>query len=215
MKATVRRFLPPIAVEAARALLQRPSPALHGGQRGPDFYDANADSPTFSRHYTESQYYPVWAALVASLAPLHDRHVLEIGCGTGQLAELLVDHGLTNYLGFDFSRQRIAAARGRTSLRFEVADAFDTDLYEEPYDTVVCTEFLEHVDRDLDVLRSIRSGVRFVGTVPSYSSIAHVRHFPSAAVVIERYSALFEDLRVSSWRRAGPKVMYLMDGTLR
>jgi 2-polyprenyl-3-methyl-5-hydroxy-6-metoxy-1,4-benzoquinol methylase len=62
-------------------------------------------------------------------------------------------------VGFDFSVQRIEWARATVSeVRFDIADVYTTDLLESvPYNTVVCTEFLEHVKGDVEVLRQVRA----------------------------------------------------------
>jgi len=181
--------------------------------RGPDFYDRNARKRGFRAHYTKSQHYPVWSVIADRLRPLAERAVLEIGCGTGQLAELLADQGLSSYVGFDFSTERITTARERVpQLRFEVADAFDTDLYAGDYDTVVCTEFLEHVENDVALFGLIRPRVRFVGTVPNYDAEAHVRYFASAHEVAKRYGPLLAESDVTQWQRREGKVLYLIDG---
>ena len=74
---------------------------------------------------------------------------------------------------------------------------FETDLL-SAYDTVVCLEFLEHVERDLEILGRIRGGTHFYGTVPNFPSGAHVRHFESAQEVYERYEKRFHELAVDT-----------------
>ena len=83
---------------------------------------------------------------------------------------------------------------------FVEADAFKTTLFDDyPYDTVISTEFLEHVDSDLEVLGKIRKGSYFIGTVPNFPYTSHVRHFQNTAEVAERYASLFDDFRVDDF----------------
>jgi SAM-dependent methyltransferase len=53
------------------------------------------------------------------------KRVVELGCGSGLIAERLVADGAASYLGVDISDNAIASARARTRdprIRFEVAD---------------------------------------------------------------------------------------------
>jgi 2-polyprenyl-3-methyl-5-hydroxy-6-metoxy-1,4-benzoquinol methylase len=85
--------------------------------------------------------------------------VLEIGCGPGQLARFLCDRGLRSYTGFDFSPRAIEMARAQgTGYPFTVDNALTTCLMLQPdYDLVICTEVLEHIEADLDIIDRIIS----------------------------------------------------------
>ena len=109
--------------------------------------------------------------------------VLDMGCGAGHLARLLADRGLTQYVGFDFSAKRLEQARELVpEFRFEVADVYETTLFETvDYTTVVCTEFLEHLEGDLEILARGTPGTRLLGTVPNYDADGHVRFFDTRA----------------------------------
>jgi len=158
-------------------------------------FRANDHKP---EHYTAFKYYFLFSALVARLMPDGDESVLDIGCGPGHMAGLLRDVGVNSYLGFDFSEARVEyAAATYPDCRFEVADIFETDLFDTfDYNTVICTEVLEHIERDREVLSKIKSGTRFLGSVPSYDSAAHVRYFESPADVESRYRDHFARLRI-------------------
>jgi hypothetical protein len=121
------------------------------------------------------------------------------------MAALLFDRGLGDYVGFDFSPKRIAWAKNTVpGFRFEVADAYTTDLFDQvQYDTVICTEFLEHVNDDVGVIDRIRPGVHFLGTVPDFGGGSHVRFFSSADAVEDRYRSHFGEFGVSTWTMPG------------
>jgi SAM-dependent methyltransferase len=56
------------------------------------------------------------AELVAALEPQQARHVVELGCGTGRLAERLLDGQLpdgADYLGFDLSPRMVEISKRR------------------------------------------------------------------------------------------------------
>lgn len=170
---------------------------------GKDYYDAAFSSAEHWRaHYTRSPYYFVWTVIVDRLGRVRPAVILEIGCGPGQLAAAIHDAGLPDrrYVGLDFSHVALEHARGACPAQFEFveADAISTDLYETlDYDTVISTEFLEHVEQDIDVLGKLRRGTTVIATVPNFPYVSHVRHFSDPASVAERYGPLFDDFSVT------------------
>jgi len=83
------------------------------------------DLPWDARRY-EQQYSFVWslaAGLVDVLDPQPGERILDVGCGTGQLTELIARSG-ADVLGMDRDATMIAQAREHfPEIRFEVADA--------------------------------------------------------------------------------------------
>src|SRR5262249_35982782 len=149
-------------------------------EAGADYYDDSFEKRAHWRaEYSASPWYYIWTVLVDRLQSIDSPFVLDVGCGAGQLAAFIRDRGITDYVGLDFSTVRINYARANVpELRFEIADAYTTDLFDTvPYNTVVCTEFLEHVNGDVDVMRRLRTGTRFIGTVPNFGGGSHVRFF--------------------------------------
>lgn len=202
MKAAfLRDLVPPLA----RRLLARARHRLHrrppegGCEQDADFYDRRfREREHLSRHYSESHYYPVWTVLADRMLRAGVRSILDIGCGPGQMAALLRDRGLTRYHGIDFSPERIAHARVLCpEFAFTTTNVLETHRWRDcDYDAVLCTEFLEHVERDLDVLDAIRPLTRCYLTVPSYPAAGHVRHFRNREEVVARYGPCFADLEV-------------------
>jgi 2-polyprenyl-3-methyl-5-hydroxy-6-metoxy-1,4-benzoquinol methylase len=184
-------------------------------EQGAGWYDEIYLKPntTYRAHYTQSAYYFLWTVIADRMPP--SAAVLEIGCGTGQLASFLVERGLASYLGFDFSPQAVALAKGRSpSLEFVVDDARYSGLLDRPdYNVVVCTEVLEHIEADLEVLRRVRPGTRCFLTVPNFPYPSHVRHFESAEAVSLRYGELFHDHQVTEFavNPSGDR-FFLLDG---
>jgi len=170
------------------------------GQQGPDFYDRTFQADdSWRRHYTESPYYFIWTVIIDRLRRAKTSRLLEIACGSGQLAKAILDARIvSDYRGFDFSQARLEFARSMCpGVCFEVADANTTSLFDDfDYDTAIATEFLEHVEQDLKVLRRLRPGTHFLGTVPNFPFVSHVRHFADAEQVSERYHPLFDCLSV-------------------
>jgi ubiquinone/menaquinone biosynthesis C-methylase UbiE len=78
--------------------------------------------------------------VLASLAPLGGKRVLDIGCGLGHFYTFLHEHGVTpkEYQGIDITPNMIAAARARhPQLEFTLADLLAMPAPAEPsYDYV-------------------------------------------------------------------------------
>ncbi|QDT52887.1 bifunctional 3-demethylubiquinone-9 3-methyltransferase/ 2-octaprenyl-6-hydroxy phenol methylase [Caulifigura coniformis] len=171
----------------------------YGKEQPAAYYDQRFDlSDHWKLHYTRSHYYPLWTVVADRLRRAKVRTILDIGCGPGQVACLLRDRGFENYTGLDFSPNRVKAAKDCCpTLNFVVADIFaSTVLEEHPYDCVLTMEFLEHIERDLEVLSRIRPGTFVLATVPNFPAAGHVRHFRDVDEVCQRYESLFSSLEV-------------------
>ena len=171
------------------------------GEKDSNFYDRTfTEDESWKSHYTKSPYYFCWTVIIDRLRRAGAKSILEIGCGSGQLACAIRDAKIVNsYCGFDFSKARLQQARKVCSeFKFELINVFETDLFEKlSYDTAISTEFLEHVERDLEVVEKLRTGTRFIGTVPNFPFVSHVRHFLSCEEVAERYGKYFQDFTVT------------------
>jgi 2-polyprenyl-3-methyl-5-hydroxy-6-metoxy-1,4-benzoquinol methylase len=187
-----------------------------GEEKASTWYDAHyAGSIEYRKHYTESVYYAGWTIVCDRLLRHGVQSVLDIGCGPGQFASLLTESTKVEYLGLDFCGEAIRMAETVCpQCRFLEADVFaDQHLEEHDYDAVVSLEFLEHVENDIAVLQRIRPGTLFLGSVPSFPSASHVRHFDATEEVAERYSHLFSRFNVHKHLlcRSG-RCLYVMEG---
>lgn len=201
----VQRFIPhfPAAARRAVAAVSRPFRRRrrfqYGVEQPAEFYDATFDKcDHWKQHYCASHYYPLWTVIADRIRRAGVKSVLDIGCGPGQVACLLRDNGVPRYHGLDFSAARITQARSVCGeYEFVQADVYKDDLLEVlDYDCLLTMEFLEHVERDLDVLRRVRPGVFVLATVPNFPAAGHVRKFENCDAVHERYGSLFKSLDV-------------------
>jgi predicted TPR repeat methyltransferase len=144
--------------------------------------------------YRHSKYYPLFRAVLAELRRKQARSVLEVGCGVGTFASMLFDTSDLAYAGFDFSPVAVAKARKQTGREdaFTVGDATVATSYAHPYSTIVCTEVLEHIEADREVVSLWAPGTYCICSVPNFDASTHVRYFTSEAQVRERYGDLLE-----------------------
>jgi hypothetical protein len=89
---------------------------------------------------------------------------------------------------------------------FWVGDARQPQNYEGSFDAVVCTEVLEHIEADREVVALWPKGVHCICSIPNFEADTHVRVFGSEQQVQERYGDLIE---ISTIRRI--KKPYLFD----
>ena len=80
-------------------------------------------------------------------------------------------------------------ARTGAQAGFAVGDARAPQCYAAgcDYDVIVCTEVLEHVPEDLEVIGCWPHGKVVIATVPNFDSPYHVRFFQDAEAVRARY----------------------------
>lgn len=169
------------------------------------WYDrAFRTSSDYSLPYYASRYYFLWAVIADRLRGT-DARVLDVGCGGGQLASLLIEHGIASYTGFDFSPVAVSMARkAAPAATFFEADALDAGAYVGDYSVVICAEVLEHVLEDTRVVGLFPSGAQCICTVPDFPYESHVRHFDSAEEVASRYGAFFDDIDVMTLKARSP-----------
>jgi SAM-dependent methyltransferase len=146
---------------------------------------------TYERPLT-SPYYPLYRKVLELCQREGMRSVLEVGCGSGVLAEMLIAAGMA-YAGFDFSAVAVEKARQRNrGGRFFVADATESGSYDVPYQGIVCCEVLEHVEADLKTIGGWRPGVVCLCSVPNFGHPTHVRLFRSETEIRRRYTGLLD-----------------------
>jgi SAM-dependent methyltransferase len=190
--------------------------AVPSAEKDAAWYDTvYQHSQKYRLGYQDTAYWPVWQKILERLATFGKPSILEIGCGPGQLAAAIRDRvGASAYLGIDFSATAIEMARRNVpNFRFVVGDALDApDLDGFAYDLVICTEVLEHIKRDRDVIRRWRPGATVIATVPSYDAASHVRYFRDINEVSERYALLIDDLSIERIAIGRQSYIYLMQG---
>ena len=214
----LRELTPPLASRGMRSFLQAldlyQPPVVQ--ERDGSWYDSFfKGSASYQGPYRKSPYYFIWCVVVDRVMRYGATSVLDIGCGPGQVAAFLRDRGLKRYCGIDVSRVAIEMARsGCPDFDFLAASVFDTDVFTTySYDVAICLEFLEHVAEDLDVLKRLGRGTRFLGTVPNFPYTTHVRFFSSCEEVAQRYGDLLDPISVDAFDSPSDGLrFFLLDG---
>ena len=199
VEAMVRKFL-----RRLRRNLQQERKVVESipGEKGSDWYDQSFENHEhWKMHYTESPFYFLWAVIADRIFLNHVESVLDIGCGPGQFAQLLVDKKIMNYTGIDFSKKRIDwAKRVCPGYTFVFADVFSSNIIDKvQYEAVTCLEFLEHVENDVGLIARIPTGKKFFGSVPNFLFDSHVRYFKDMDEVADRYESQFSEFRVDEF----------------
>jgi len=131
---------------------------------------------------------------------LPDETIVDLGCGCGYLAELLVGRA---YLGIDFCEMALGKVRKRVKeahlILLDLRNSKNFEVYRD-FRVFVALEVLEHIIADREMIASIPFGSKVVFSVPNFDSKAHVRWFENPQVVIDRYDEWlnFEDVTTLS-----------------
>jgi len=153
-----------------------------------------------TKHYQgppeDSPYYPLWKEIVSGIS--QGEVVLDVGCGSGQFGELCARKGV-HYTGIDYSTEGLIIANGRKpKAKYYLVDVEkDQSLIEEGnYAIATFIEFLEHIEKDIEVLSKVPTGKKVFITGPNYEDITHVRFFNSLEEFVARYESLINVKKV-------------------
>jgi len=132
-------------------------------------------------------------------------NVIDLGCGNGMLAHL---SKWNKYTGVDFSEVAIKQAKKICPNAQFVCSQIDRDyiekLYKQDklYDITVMTEFLEHMENDLDIIDSIIQNMRVLISVPNNEPLINglPRGFPThqRAYTIDSIRARYKNINFSN-----------------
>ena len=154
--------------------------------------DVNKNPATFSKAaYQEWRDSEQRAQFLANFDPedLHDKDVLDFGCGEGGLSFLAATFGVRSITGVDLNKERVQSALARLQgssrparAQFIVgSDSKVIDLHDSSIDVILCFDVLEHI---LDYREIIREWYRvlrpqgrvFIWWVPWFHPYGHHIH---------------------------------------
>ena len=125
-------------------------------------------SPHF-RSYAESL-----AARLIERHDLHEKKIIEIGCGDGEFLRLLCKAGGNRGVGFDpsyVSDGRSVAGSERVTI---IKDFYSDQYVDQQADFICCRHVLEHLDHPRRFLRSVRRAVGDRSETPVYFEVPNV-----------------------------------------
>lgn len=93
-----------------------------------------------------------WSACLRNWIPADGADVLDVGCGTGSLSALLIEHG-HRVVGMDVAPAMVTAARRKTGGRMVVADASAPPVGDRRVDVVLARHLLWTLPNPVAALR--------------------------------------------------------------
>lgn len=175
-----------------------------GTENSADYYDE-----VYSRKYDTKRFQPIYRAVVKSISQ-NGTKVLELGCGTGDLAVMIEKVGKP-YSGFDFSRKAIKIAKKRGAKNVFKGNIYDPIRYSGDYNTVIGLEVFEHID-DIDALALIPVGKKLIISVPNFPDVAHKRIYEDPDQIAFRWQALVKISEVIPFDMGGDRRIFLCYG---
>jgi ubiquinone/menaquinone biosynthesis C-methylase UbiE len=134
------------------------------------YFDANVGSPWAASEYGPEETLKL-ARLLRHIGPLRGFKVLEPGCGTGRLTEILSDYvgqaGLV--VALDISPMMVDAARRRTAARSNVeihkGAVEEFRMRKAEFDLMLCHQVFPHFEDKREVLKTLASALKPGGRV--------------------------------------------------
>ena len=141
---------------------------------------------------------------IRSLMSEYDGHVLVIGCGSGD--DMSVVNRRCIAVGIDISETAIAASKSKyPQHQYYVADATNLPFPQNTFDSVLCSEVIEHISHEekalLEVRRVLKNRGLFIVTTPNWFCLYGLarklaeailrRPFTAGSQPIDRWSTPF------------------------
>lgn len=128
-----------------------------------------------------------------------DVRILDAGCGTGRMMEILQKHGLV--YGVDYSEDAVFFAKRRGLDNIDIGNLNDYYFENDSYNTVVCLDVLYHCDinDDLAVIRKLYNALQTDGiliiNLPAFEYLKRPHDMVVHTKKRYRKKALVNDLR--------------------
>jgi len=145
----------------------------------------------------DSRFYKIWFFILEHYIE-KPTTILDIGCGTGQFGAMCTKRR-HRYIGVDYSKVAIKVAKKMCPKgKFYVRDIIKkrNAITNGRYKVITFVEFLEHIQDDLGVIKSVPKGKTIIATLPSFGGKPHIRYFPTVLSAKERYDKYIKYTKV-------------------
>jgi 2-polyprenyl-3-methyl-5-hydroxy-6-metoxy-1,4-benzoquinol methylase len=121
-------------------------------------------------------YFNVVRKEMIAFVPSEAKIILEVGCGDGNFAELLLLRGVTEVWGIEYEKEQAELARKRmtTVIVGDVAQRM-AELPDNYFDAIICNDVLEHLIDPYTVISKLKYKLKKEGVM--ISSIPNIRYF--------------------------------------
>ena len=151
-------------------------------------------------HFHQLPELPRQSIITGYVAAVHPNPaILDLGCGSGRLAQLLQPHPFRRYLGVDLSAEGIRLARALPLARCEFAEGnFETWRPAEKSDVIIFSECIGYARDPGELVAAFVPWLEPGGTV----IISHFRygHWSAQLRRVERHLQVFESTTVANER---------------
>jgi len=108
--------------------------------------------------FTDKSYKRIINLFIKNIKPKKNDLIIDMGCGTGELAKKIKDIGYTNVLGLDISKNCILMAKKQyKGIKFKTADIEKTGLKKNSVDIIFYCGILHHFpNRDKVIIEAYR-----------------------------------------------------------
>lgn len=165
-----------------------------------EVYKEGGGERIYFKHYKESIYYPIWYEILQRCMKRDNVKILDIGCGPGQVAQMFLEAGIKNYFGIDFSEEALSMAQKRVESLVSYPEKMflrenitSSKAYSKlDYNTVFMLEVLEHIEKDILILKKIKENSILFISVPNFEDNSHIRKFKNEREIEERYGEVID-----------------------
>jgi SAM-dependent methyltransferase len=149
--------------------------------------------------------------LISRLNLNKNSHILEVGCASGLLLDLLKQKGYDNCYGIDISSDAIDSCNRRGVDNVKVMDATQIKFKDYSFDLIIASDILEHIKNDDSALkewhRLLKPDGKLIVFVPAFQFLwtshdivnKHYRRYDKASLTKQLEESKFNLQRVSYW----------------